>query len=110
MQAMCGYLVLACLLSVIPVACVWGLEGVKWWGIFWGFTLGMATILRDHGAKLGIETGLGLLMVLLYILLVPTLVVAIAFHGGEGFRWWGICWGFTMSLVSFFWCNAQCRR
>ena len=38
----CGWLVLGCLLTLLPVVWLWGLDGLRWWGIGWGFVLGVA--------------------------------------------------------------------
>lgn len=110
MQSVCGHLVLACLLTAFPVAFLWGLEGIVWWGIFWGYTLSWASVLRRFAPRLGIVLGVDLLTVLEFLLLVPTLVVAIVFGGLDGFKWWGLFWGFALSLTSIFWNAAHRRR
>lgn len=108
METVCGYLGLACFLTLVPVASFWGMEGLKWWGIFWGFTLSVSMILCQHADRLEIKSGVDLLAVLEFVLLVPTLIVAIVCGGGEGFKWWGIFWGFAMGVTSMAW-NALHR-
>ena len=43
------------------------------------------------------------------LLFVPSLIVALACWGGDGFMWWGCFWGIVMGVTSVFWRKKHCR-
>lgn len=44
------------------------------------------------------------------VLIVPSLLFAVACWGGEGFKWWGCFWGVAMGTTSVFWRRKHGRR